>query len=831
MEQYKVSGMSCAACSAAVEKAVSAVEGVTSCSVSLLTGSMGVEGTAAGSDIIAAVEKAGYGAAPFGAQGEESESLLEDKETPKIFRRFLFSLGFLLLLMYLSMGHMMFGFPLPAFLENNPVASGILQMLLAAVVMLINQKFFRSGTKSLLHRAPNMDTLVALGSGTSFLWSVYALLRMTGGGAAVEEYRHQLYFESAAMILVLITVGKLLEAKSKGKTTDALKALLRIKPQTATVLREGKETQIPIAELRVGDIFTVRAGEKIPADGIVLEGTGAVSEALLTGESMPVDKAKGDRVSAATINASGFLQCRADQVGEDTALAQIIKTVSDAAATKAPIAKLADKVSGIFVPAVLGIALLTFIIWLIAGKDFSFTLARAVSVLVISCPCALGLATPVAITVGNGRAAKNGILFKTAESLEQAGKIQIAVFDKTGTLTNGTPAVTDIIPAEGFSEAELLQAACTLEAKSEHPLAKALCSYTVTNGVTAGEISAFQTYAGNGVTGLAGGSMLRGGNYRFLKENGLKDGSLERVGEALALAGKTPLFFARDNSILGIIAVQDTPKEDAAAAITALKNMGITTVMLTGDNAATANAIGKGLNLDKVIAGVLPAEKASVVKALKKSGITAMVGDGINDAPALTEADVGIAVGAGTDVAMDAADVVLMKSTLADVPAAVRLGRRSLRAIRQNLFWAFFYNAVCIPVAAGVLITRFGITLTPMMGAAAMSLSSFFVVMNALRINLFKPYSAARDKKRKALSLEEIKINKTNDKGETTMVIKVEGMMCPHCEARVKAALEALPGVEEAIPSHEKGEVEIRGSVNLQAAEKVVVEAGYKVVQ
>ena len=697
--------------------------------------------------------------------------------------------------------------------------------------MVINQKFFFSGTRSLLHRSPNMDTLVALGSGASFCWSVYALFKMTSGSAVAAQYAQQLYFESAAMILALITVGKLLEAKSKGKTTNALKALIRLKPSSARVMRDGKETLIPADQLRAGDIFIVRAGDKIPADGSVKEGDAAVNEAALTGESIPVDKAAGDHVSAATICASGFIRCEATKVGEDTVLAQIIQTVSDAAATQAPIAKIADKVSGIFVPTVIILAALTFLIWLLAGKEFSFTLARAVSVLVISCPCALGLATPVAITVGNGLGAKKGILFKSAESLEQAGKIQIAVFDKTGTLTEGTPVVTDILPADGFSQEELLRFAYSLESKSEHPLAAAVCKKALAEGVNAEEITDYRTHAGSGVSGSLGSALLQGGSYRFVRAHALRDDSMERIGQALAGEGKTPLYFSKDNQLIGMIAVQDTAKQEAAQVIAKLKKMGIRSVMLTGDNEATANAIGKGLNLDTIIAGVLPDQKAKVIKELRKSGITAMIGDGINDAPALTEADIGIAIGSGTDVALDAADVVLMKNSLSDVPAAIRLGRKTLRTIRQNLFWAFFYNAICIPIAAGALIPRFGIMLNPMMGAAAMSLSSFFVVTNALRINLFDVYSDKRDKPKKAAEIKNLP--HPEEKGERKMTIQVKGMMCPHCEARVKSALEALPGIEQALPSHEKGEVvlTLSGEVEKQAIAKAVTDAGYTFVE
>lgn len=822
--------MSCAACSAAVEKAVNGVDGVTSCSVSLLTNSMGVEGSADSKEIIKAVQKAGYGASLKGAdkQTDSDDDFLKDSETPKIRNRLIASLGFLLLLMYISMGHSMLGFPVPSFFEGNHIALALAQMIIAAIVMIINKKFFISGTKSLLHRSPNMDTLVALGSFSSFAWSVYALFRMTGGSEQAMEYSHQLYFESAAMILALITVGKLLEAKSKGKTTDALKSLIKLKPSRARVIRNGEETEIDISELQIGDIFTVRAGEKIPADGTVLEGEGAVNESALTGESIPVDKLAGDNVSAATINESGFLKCEAKKVGEDTALSQIIKTVSDAAATKAPIAKIADKVSGIFVPIVISIAVVVFIVWLIAGKDISFTLARAVSVLVISCPCALGLATPVAITVSNGLGAKNGILFKTAESLEQAGKIQIAVMDKTGTVTNGTPVVTDIIPASGLSEKELLNLAFSLEAKSEHPLAKAVCKKAEEIGLEATECENYKTFSGNGISGSYLSKQAFGGKFDFIKTECEISPELLKENERLALEGKTPLFFALDGKAAGIIAVQDSAKPDARKAVEELKNMGIVTVMLTGDNELTANAIGKGLGFDKVIAGVLPNQKADVIKELKKSGVTAMVGDGINDAPALTEADIGIAVGAGTDVAIDAADIVLMKNKLSDVPASVRLGRRTLRTIKQNLFWAFFYNAVCIPIAAGVLIPQFGIVLNPMFGAAAMSLSSFFVVTNALRINLFKMHSSKHDKKRECVN---IKSEEKEKEGENKMIIKVKGMMCPHCEARVKGEIEKLPGVESAAASHEKGEVEILGNPDIEAVKKAVTDAGYEFIR
>lgn len=828
MKQYNVTGMSCAACSAAVEKAVNAVDGVTACSVSLLTNSMGVEGSADESAVIAAVEKAGYGASVKGKSKstQPDDAFLKDTETPKIAKRLIASLAFLILLMYISMGHGMLGFPVPHFFEGNYTALALAQMLIAAIVMVINQKFFISGTKSLLHRAPNMDTLVALGSGASFIWSTYALFRMTAGGEAVTEYYHQLYFESAAMILALITVGKLLESRSKGKTTNALKALMQLKPTTARVIRGEEEIEIPIEELSVGDIFTVRAGEKIPADGKVVSGNGAVNESALTGESIPVDKEPGDSVSAATINEAGFMRCEAHKVGEDTALAQIIQTVSDAAATKAPIAKIADKVSGAFVPVVISIAVITFIIWMIAGKDVAFALARAVSVLVISCPCALGLATPVAITVGSGLGAKHGILFKTAESLEQAGKIQIAVMDKTGTVTNGTPVVTDILPAAGLDTENLLSLAYALEAKSEHPLAKAVCKKAEEQSTPLHESEAFKTFAGNGIACKIGSHKAVGGSLKFISFVCEISEEMKAQNDTLAEAGKTPLFFALDGKAVGIIAVQDTAKADALQAVEQLKNMGITTVMLTGDNEKTANAIGKAAGFDTVIAGVLPGEKAAVIKRLKQSGITAMVGDGINDAPALTEADIGIAVGAGTDVAIDAADIVLMKNELLDVPTAVRLGRKSVRTIRQNLFWAFFYNAVCIPVAAGALIPAFGIMLNPMMGAAAMSLSSFFVVMNALRVNLFKLHSPKHDKKRERVTIDTV-IVQTNHEGGNKMIIKVEGMMCPHCEARVKGEIEKLEGVQSVTASHEKGEVEILGTPDIAAVEKAVTDAGY----
>ena len=832
MKQYTVTGMSCAACSARVEKAVSQVPGVQSCSVSLLTNSMGVEGTAADSDIIKAVEEAGYGAlSKDGAAQAQSASMdekaLEDKETPKLKKRLIVSLCLLLPLMYISMGHMMWGFPLPAFFDGNHVAMGLAQMTLAALVMVINQKFFISGFKALWHKAPNMDTLVALGSAASFVWSLYALFAMTravadGNQEAVMGYMMDFYFESAAMILTLITVGKMLEARSKGKTTDALKSLMKLAPQTATLIRDGREVTVPIAEVQVGDVFTVRPGENIPVDGVVVSGESAVNEAALTGESIPVDKAANDRVSAATVNQSGYLQCRATRVGQDTTLSQIIKMVSDAAATKAPIAKIADKVSGVFVPVVITIAVITLIVWMIVGKEFSYALARGISVLVISCPCALGLATPVAIMVGNGLGAKHGILFKTAVSLEEAGKTEIVALDKTGTITEGQPKVTDILPAEGISEEELLSAAFALEQKSEHPLAKTIVEYGKRQNLSAPEITGFAALPGNGVTGTLKGDTLTGGSMKYMTAQGAVSEALQRQAEQLSDQGKTPLFFARNGQLLGVIAVADTMKEDSAEAIAQLRNMGVRVVMLTGDNQRTANAIGKAAGVDQVIAGVLPEGKEQVIKDLKKKGKTAMVGDGINDAPALTRADLGIAIGAGADVAIDAADVVLMNSRLTDVAAAIRLSRATLRNIHENLFWAFFYNTIGIPLAAGVFIPLFGWTLNPMFGAAAMSLSSFCVVSNALRLNFFDLYSAKRDKK--------IKAKKEKKKMEKTM--KIEGMMCMHCSGRVQKALEAIDGVESANVSHETGTavVTMTKAVPDAALVKAVTDAGYTVV-
>ena len=832
MKQYTVTGMSCAACSARVEKAVSQVPGVQSCSVSLLTNSMGVEGTAADSDIIKAVEEAGYGAASKDAAAQAQavsmdEKALEDKETPKLKKRLIVSLCLLLPLMYISMGHMMWGFPLPAFFDGNHVAMGLAQMTLAALVMVINQKFFISGFKALWHKAPNMDTLVALGSAASFVWSLYVLFAMTravvdGNQEAVMGYMMDFYFESAAMILTLITVGKMLEARSKGKTTDALKSLMKLAPQTATLIQDGKEVTVPIAEVQVGDVFAVRPGESIPVDGVVVSGESAVNEAALTGESIPVDKAVNDRVSAATVNQSGYLECRATRVGRDTTLSQIIKMVSDAAATKAPIAKIADKVSGVFVPVVIAIAVITFIIWMIVGKEFSYALARGISVLVISCPCALGLATPVAIMVGNGLGAKHGILFKTAVSLEEAGKTEIVALDKTGTITEGQPRVTDVLPAENVSREELLSAAFALEQKSEHPLAKAIVAYGSEQNLSAPDITGFSVLPGNGLTGTLNGDTLTGGSQKFMLTQSAVSEAMQKQTEQLSDQGKTPLFFARNGQLLGVIAVADTMKEDSAEAIRQLRNMGIRVVMLTGDNQRTANAIGKAAGVDQVIAGVLPEGKEQVIRDLKKQGKTAMVGDGINDAPALTRADLGIAIGAGADVAIDAADVVLMNSRLTDVAAAIRLSRATLRNIHENLFWAFFYNAIGIPLAAGAFISLFGWTLNPMFGAAAMSLSSFCVVSNALRLNFFDLYSAKRDRK--------IKAKKEKKKMEKTM--KIEGMMCMHCSGRVQKALEAVDGVESASVSHETGTavVTMTKAVPDAALVKAVTDAGYTVV-
>ena len=864
MEQYNVTGMSCAACSSRVEKAVSKVPGVTSCSVSLLTNSMGVEGTASSGEIIKAVQDAGYGASLKGASGAQmsasmsasaAEEALEDHETPILKRRLIASAGFLLVLMYFSMGHMMWGWPLPAWFNDNHVAMGLVQLLLAGIVMVINQKFFISGFKSLWHRAPNMDTLVALGSMASFVWSVYALFAMTraqvdGDSAAVMNYMMEFYFESAAMILTLITVGKMLEARSKGKTTDALKGLMKLASKTAVVVRDGQEFTVPIEQVRKGDIFVVRPGENIPVDGVILEGNSAVNEAALTGESIPVDKNPGDAVSAATVNQSGFIRCEATRVGEDTTLSQIIKMVSDAAATKAPIAKIADRVSGVFVPAVISIAIITTIIWLLVGRPFGFALARGISVLVISCPCALGLATPVAIMVGNGMGAKNGILFKTAVSLEEAGKIQIVALDKTGTITKGEPQVTDLVPADGISEEELLTYAYALEKKSEHPLAKAILAKAEERQITAREVSDFQALPGNGLRAVLDNEVLTGGSMKYISNQISIAPELILQAEKLAGEGKTPLLFTKNNKLIGMIAVADVMKEDSPQAVKELQNMGIRVVMLTGDNERTAKAIGAQAGVDEVIAGVLPDGKESVIRSLKEQGRVAMVGDGINDAPALTRADIGIAIGAGTDVAIDAADVVLMKSRLSDVPAAIRLSRATLKNIHENLFWAFFYNVIGIPLAAGVWIPIFGWTLNPMFGAAAMSLSSFCVVTNALRLNLFKVHDSSKDKKIKQNELrashiadstgnhttrnaasdmadnninnneihdhkdqENKKENKEN-KGMTTITVNVTGMMCGHCEAHVNKAVKEAFGVEDVVSSHEKGTTVIHAPEN-----------------
>ena len=835
MEQYNVTGMSCAACSARVEQAVTKVPGVTSCAVSLLTNSMGVEGTASSRDVIRAVQEAGYGASLKTAAKSQApqEDALADHETPKLKKRLIASLAFLAVLMYFSMGHMMWHWPLPAWFEGNHVAMGLVQLLLSAIVMVINQRFFISGFKSLAHRAPNMDTLVALGSMASFVWSVYALFVMTraqvdGDLAKVEQYMMEFYFESAAMILTLITVGKMLEARSKGRTTDALKSLMKLSPKTAVVLKDGAEQTVPIEQVQKDDIFVVRPGESIPVDGVVLEGESAVNEASLTGESIPVDKAPGDPVSAATVNQSGYLKARATRVGEDTTLSQIIKMVSDAAATKAPIAKIADKVSGIFVPAVIAIALVTTAVWLLVGKEFSYALARGISVLVISCPCALGLATPVAIMVGNGLGAKNGILFKTAVSLEQTGKVQIVALDKTGTITQGQPKVTDLIPAPGVEEQILFQAAYALEQKSEHPLARAIVERAEQDAVVLREVTDFHALPGNGLEARLEGRRLYGGSFSYISgQLPVADELRERV-EALASQGKTPLLFALENHLLGVIAVADVMKEDSARAVKELRDMGIRVVMLTGDNERTAKAIADQAGVDAVIAGVLPDGKQSVIRRLQGRGKVLMVGDGINDAPALTQADIGIAIGAGTDVAIDAADIVLMKSSLLDVPAAIRLSRATLTNIHQNLFWAFFYNVIGIPLAAGVWIPIFGWTLNPMFGAAAMSLSSFCVVTNALRLNLFRLHSA--DKDRPLKNQADISGIAAEAAGLETMTLRVKGMMCAHCEARVRTALEALPGVAQAEPSHEKGSVLLALSqpVADEALARAVTNAGYE---
>lgn len=836
MEQYSVTGMSCAACSARVEKAVAAVPGVQSCSVSLLTNSMGVEGTASADDIMKAVQDAGYQASPKGEKDSrntgssmaEQEEMLRDKETPVMKKRLIASLGFLLVLMYFSMGHMMFGFPIPEFFHGNPAAQGLLQLLLAAIVMIINQKFFVNGFKGLIHKAPNMDTLVAMGSGAAFVYSTYALFAMTeamakGNMELAHEFMHEFYFESAAMILTLITVGKMLEAHSKGKTTDALKGLMKLAPKTATVLRNGAEQEVSIEQVRKGDLFVVRPGESIPVDGIVLEGSSAVNESALTGESIPVDKAEGDFVSAATVNQSGYLKCEAARVGEDTTLAKIIQMVSDAAATKAPIAKVADKVSGIFVPAVIAIAAVTVLTWLLLGETAGFALARGISVLVISCPCALGLATPVAIMVGNGVGARNGILFKTAVSLEETGKTEIIALDKTGTITKGEPKVTNVLPAEGISKEELMELSYSLEMKSEHPLAHAVLRYGEALGIAAKEVTDFTALPGNGLSAVCEGSKLIGGNLKFIKTRAAVSEPMIQEAELLASEGKTPLFFAKDGKLLGIIAVADVMKEDSARAVKELQNMGIRVVMLTGDNEKTAKAIGLQAGVDEVIAGVLPEGKESVIRRLKGQGKVAMVGDGINDAPALTRADIGIAIGAGTDIAIDAADVVLMKSQLTDVPAAIRLSRAALRNIHENLFWAFFYNSIGIPLAAGAFISLLGWEMNPMFGAAAMSLSSFCVVTNALRLNWFKLYNSSKDKKIKKKKKEMQNMEKT---------MKINGMMCGHCSGRVKKVLEALPEVDEAIVSHEEGTavVKLNTAVSEDVLKQTVEAQDYEVV-
>ncbi len=822
--------MSCAACSSRVEKAVSKVPGVTSCSVSLLTNSMGVEGTASEQEIIKAVADAGYGASKKGegaaktqsSSASAGEDMLKDRTTPALKKRLIASLGFLIVLMYFSMGHMMWGWPVPGFMKDNHVMMGLLQMLLTIAVMVINQKFFISGFKGMIHRAPNMDTLVALGSGASFVYSTYALFAMTdaqmrGDMDAVMSYMHDFYFESAAMILALITVGKMLEARSKGKTTDALKGLMKLAPKTAVVIRGEKEVQVSIEQVQKGDCFVVKPGENIPVDGEVIEGNSAVNESALTGESIPVDKAVGDKVSAATVNQSGYLKCRATRVGEDTTLSQIIQMVSDAAATKAPIAKIADRVSGVFVPTVITIAVITIIVWLIAGQSIGFALSRGIAVLVISCPCALGLATPVAIMVGNGMGARNGIMFKTAVSLEETGKMQIVALDKTGTITSGEPKVTDIIPAAGVTEDTLLKYAYALENKSEHPLARAILEKAKEENAGIEEVTGFQALPGNGLTAILDGHTLYGGNHTFISSKVSVDGDIQKKAEKLAEAGKTPLFFGNEDRLLGVIAVADVIKEDSPQAIKELQNMGIHVVMLTGDNERTAKAIGQQAGVDEVIAGVLPEGKEQVIRKLKEKGKVAMVGDGINDAPALTRADMGIAIGAGTDVAIDAADVVLMKSRLSDVPAAIRMSRATLRNIHENLFWAFFYNIIGIPLAAGVWYPLFGWKLNPMFGAAGMSLSSFCVVSNALRLNLFKMYDASKDKKLKAK-----KEKKRSKKEDKTMkkIMHIEGMMCGHCEAAVKKALEALPQVDEAVVSHEAGKAEL--TLNAEIADDVL---------
>ena len=851
MDKFSVTGMSCAACSAHVEKAVAKVPGVTSVTVSLLTNSMNVEGTAAPSDIIQAVTQAGYGASLQGGEQNTSapafdEEALKDLETPKLRKRLIASVVILIPLMYVSMGHMMWNWPLPSFMAGNHVAMGLYQMLLTILVMIINQKFFISGFTSLLHKSPNMDTLVALGSGASFAYSTYALFAMTGAQMrmdmdAVMQYMDEFYFESAAMILTLITVGKMLEAYSKGKTTNALKSLMQLAPKKATILRDGEEVSVPVEQVQIGDIFVVRPGESVPVDGVIIEGNSALNESALTGESIPVDKAEGDSVSAATLNQSGFLKCRATRVGNDTTLSQIIQMVSDAAATKAPIAKVADKVSGVFVPAVISIAIVTIIVWLLVGQDFGFALARGISVLVISCPCALGLATPVAIMVGNGVGAKNGVLFKTAVSLEETGKVDIVALDKTGTITQGEPKVTDMIPGEGITKDTLMQTALALELKSEHPLAKAIVAYGEEQQITVSAADEFQAMPGNGLSGIVSGARVFGGNLKFISGKTTVSEQMQRQAEELAKQGKTPLFFATEEKLFGIIAVADVIKEDSPQAISQFQNMGIEVVMLTGDNERTAEAIGAQAGVDQVIAGVLPDGKERVIRELQQRGKVAMVGDGINDAPALTRADMGIAIGAGADVALDAADVVLVKSSLSDVPAAIRLSRAVLRNIHENLFWAFIYNVIGIPIAAGVWYHWFGLKLNPMFGAAAMSLSSFCVVTNALRLNFVKVYSTKRDKKKnhkKNQNQQDVQIVVDTDvmaekqeENDMEKVIEIKGMMCGHCEAHVKKALEALEGVASAEASHEKGTavVQLSGSVDDAVLKKAVEEEGYEV--
>ena len=851
MDKFSVTGMSCAACSAHVEKAVAKVPGVTSVTVSLLTNSMNVEGTAAPSDIIQAVTQAGYGASLQGGEQNTSapafdEEALKDHETPKLRKRLIASVVILIPLMYVSMGHMMWNWPLPSFMAGNHVAMGLYQMLLTILIMIINQKFFISGFTSLLHKSPNMDTLVALGSGASFAYSTYALFAMTGAQMrmdmdAVMQYMDEFYFESAAMILTLITVGKMLEAYSKGKTTNALKSLMQLAPKKATILRDGEEVSVPVEQVQIGDIFVVRPGESVPVDGVIIEGNSALNESALTGESIPVDKAEGDSVSAATLNQSGFLKCRATRVGNDTTLSQIIQMVSDAAATKAPIAKVADKVSGVFVPAVISIAIVTIIVWLLVGQDFGFALARGISVLVISCPCALGLATPVAIMVGNGVGAKNGVLFKTAVSLEETGKVDIVALDKTGTITQGEPKVTDMIPGEGITKDTLMQTALALELKSEHPLAKAIVAYGEEQQITVSAADDFQAMPGNGLSGIVSGARVFGGNLKFISGKTTVSEQMQRQAEELAKQGKTPLFFATEEKLFGIIAVADVIKEDSPQAISQFQNMGIEVVMLTGDNERTAEAIGAQAGVDQVIAGVLPDGKERVIRELQQRGKVAMVGDGINDAPALTRADMGIAIGAGADVALDAADVVLVKSSLSDVPAAIRLSRAVLRNIHENLFWAFIYNVIGIPIAAGVWYHWFGLKLNPMFGAAAMSLSSFCVVTNALRLNFVKVYSTKRDKKKnhkKNQNQQDVQIVVDTDvmaekqeENDMEKVIEIKGMMCGHCEAHVKKALEALEDVASAEASHEKGTavVQLSGSVDDAALKKAVEEEGYEV--